>query len=552
VSTGTVPAGTYHRLAFQRHLDDRLREGRDPAFPYRFDVAKAERFYRFAEKLKHYKGRWAGTSIVLEPHQKFRWGSILGWVHRDTGLRRFRNAYHELPRKQGKSLEAAIATLYLTFFDGEAGAEGYCAATKREQALIVFGDCKKLVQSSGLKTRLTVKVSSIYHDGTSARLQPLSADYDSTDGLNPSMVNVDEFHAHKSRGMVDVLETGTGARDQPLINKITTAGNDLVSPCGDEHDYACKILDRVLTDETYFAFIAHADVTDDWTLPETARKANPNYGVSVNPDDLIGKVAKAKGIPQAAATYKQKHLNLWVNAFAPCLSIDGWRQGQSAWTWEDMAHEPCWVGIDLAAKIDLCAASLVFPPTPTRRSWRLIQQIWTPADTVVERAHRDRAPYDVWIDQGWITAIPGTTISHRDIRDWLTGIRRRFDVHLVGFDPWHADQVIRDLIAEDGWGETQVVEVPQTFAHLTSAETRFQAEVLAANIDARGCPVTAWAVSNVIDQTDGRGNIQFSKKRSRGRIDPVKAATIGMSLYLRHPPIVVPDYARSILIVGGR
>ncbi len=549
VVSGQIPAGKYHRLACVRHLNDRSREG-TPGFPYRFDPKKAERICNFAEKLKHYKGEWAGQFIRLEPHQKFRKGSKFGWVHVETGLRRFRNSYEEIPRKNGKSLDAACETLYVTFFDGEPGAEGYCAATKREQALIVFNDCRKLVLSSGLKDRLTVQTYNIHNAATSSKLEPLSADHNTMDGLNPNMVNLDELHAYTSRGTIDVLETATGARRQPMVNKITTAGDDPVSVCGDEHDYACKVLEGVLVDETYFAFIAHADPADDWQLLETAKKANPNYGVSVNPDDLKGKIAKAIGIPSAAASYQQKHLNLWVNTAAPSLSVDGWRRGQSQWAWDELEHEPCWVGIDLSSKIDLCAMSLVFPPTAGRPKWRLIQNIWTPEETLADRAHRDRAPYQVWVDQGWLKTSPGTSVDHSALRETILELRERFDIQKIGFDPWHADQLVKQLVKLDGFAEDDVLEVPQTFASLTSAEARFKAEVLAANVDAGGCPVTAWAVSNVVDQTDGKENILFSKKRSRGRIDPVKAATIGMSLYLRQPSAEEPTF--TMLVLGAK
>ena len=549
VVSGEIPAGKYHRLACARHLKDIARIG-EPDFPYVFDEEKADKFFRFAQKLKHYKGKWAGQPVELQPYQKFRLGSIFGWLHAETGKRRFRNAYHELPRKQGKSLEAAIVTLYVTFFDGEHGAEGYCAATKREQATIVFEDCKKLVLSSGLKQRLKVLVGSIVDERTSSKLQPLSADYNSMDGLNPNMVNIDEYHAHKTRGVVDVLETATGAREQPLVNKITTAGDDPISPCGDEHDYAVKILEGVLTDETYYCFIASADPEDDWTLPYTAQKANPNYGISVNPEDLMAKVVKATGIPSAAATYKQKHLNMWVNATAPCLSVDGWAKGQSDWKWEDMQGQECWVGIDLAAKIDLCSASLVFPPTAERTKWRVIQRIWTPEDTLIDRGRRDRAPYSVWSEQGWLTAVAGTSVNHNLIREDMKELKSMFQIQMIGLDPWHADQIQLDMVANDGWNEAQVLEVPQNFAALTSAESRFKAEVLAGNFDARHCPVTAWAVSNTTEQTDGKGNILFTKKRSRGRIDPVKSITIAMSLYLRQPVEKEPEY--TMMIFSGR
>ena len=533
VVAGRVPAGKFHRLSCVRHLRDREREGTSD-FPYRFDLKKAERFFTFAQLLKHYKGEWAGQLIVLQPYQKFRLGSVFGWVHATTGLRRFRNAYHEIPRKNGKSLEAAIVALYVTFFDGEAGAEGYCAATKRDQAKIVFGDAKKLVESSHLKSRIGIFVANLHRDDTASKLEPLGADHDSTDGLNPNAIIIDELHAHKTRGLIDVLETATGARRQPLIFKITTAGDDPISPGGDEHDYACKVLDGVLADEGYFAFVAHADDEDDWTLPTTAAKANPNYGVSVNPADLASKVTKAMAMPSAAASYKQKHLNWWVNASAPCLSVDGWRKGQTRWNISELEHEPCFVGIDLASKIDLCAVSLVFPPTVGRSVWRLVQYLWTPEETLKDRAHRDRAPYGVWVDQGWLQTCPGTRINHEVIRAALRDARTHFDLERIGYDQWHADKLIDDLKA-DGFAEEQLIEVPQTYAGMSSACLRMQADILAGEVDARGCPVTAWAVSNVVDQRDGKDNMMFVKKKSRGRIDPVIAATIGMALAIREP-----------------
>lgn len=547
VVDGRIPAGKYHRLSCARHLKDRAREG-STGFPYRFDLGKAERFFRFAEQLRHYKGEWAGQPIVLQPYQKFRLGSIFGWVHVETGLRRFRNAYNELPRKQGKSLEAAVVSLYVTFFDGEPGAEGYCAATKRDQASIVFNDAKKLVQSSGLKSRITVQVANLHRDDTASKLEPLGADHDSTDGLNPNFVNIDEMHAHKTRGLIDVLETATGARRQPLVFKITTAGDDPVSPCGDEHDYATKILEGVLEDETYFAFIAHADPEDDWKLPETAAKANPNYGVSVNPEDLKAKVTKAVGIPSAAATYQQKHLNLWVNASAPCLSVDGWKKGQTDWAEDDMAGRACFVGVDLASKVDLCALAFLFPPDEERLTWRAILRIWTPADTLADRAHRDRAPYDVWAKQGWLRATPGKTLDHDVIRQEILKERERFDIRQIGFDPWHAEAPIKALTATDGFDEEQVLEVPQTYQGMSAACLRVQAEILDGIVDARRCPVTAWSVSNVVDQKDGKDNMLFTKGKSRGRIDPVIALTIARSLVLRQP---VEEEADGLVEVFG-
>ena len=534
VVAGRVPAGKYHRLSCVRHLKDRAREG-TPEFPYRFDWAKAEQFVRFAQKLKHYKGEFAGQPILLQPYQVFRLGSLFGWLHATTGRRRFRTSYNELPRKQGKSLEAAVVMLYGTFFDGEAGAEGYCIATKRDQAKLVFNDAKKLVQSSSLKTRIAIQVANLHQEKTASKLEPLGADSDSTDGLNPQIVCIDEFHAHKDRSLIDVMETATGARRQPIFFQITTAGDDPVSPCGDQHDYACKILDGSLVDESFFAFIAHADDTDDWLDERTWAKANPNWNVSINPDDMRALATKAKGIPAAAATFKQKRLNMWVNATAPCLSMDGWAKGQSTWTAADMLHEPCFIGVDLASKLDLMALVFLFPPAVGRASWRILPYVWTPEETLLDRAHRDRAPYDVWVDQGWMLTTPGPVLDHSVIIDTIRAHRPDFDIERIGFDPWHADKLISDLVLVDGWSPEQVLAVPQTFAGLSSAESQFQAEVMAGNVDCGGSPLLSWCASNVASMTDGKDNIQFTKKKSRGRIDPVKAATTAMALALRMP-----------------
>lgn len=525
VVAGRVPAGTYHRLACQRHLRDRQREGQRN-FPYVFDRARAERFFRFASQLKHYKGEWAGQFIRLEPHQQFRLGSLFAWIHRDTGLRRFRTAYFEIPRKNGKSLEAAIVALYVAFFDKEPGAEGFIIATKREQARIVFNDCKRLVLSSGLRSRIGVLTANLHRDLTASKLEPLGADKDSTDGLNPNLVIIDEAHAMKQRGLIDVMETATGARRQPLIFWITTAGNDPVTPCGDQHDYACKVLDNVLTDDTLFAFIAHADVDDDPWAESTWRKANPNYRVSVKPDDLKALARKAQHMPAAAAAFKQKRLNLWVNADAPWLSLEGWRRGQTAWSAADMLGEPCWIGIDMSSKIDLTAVVVLFPPTLERLTWRMLAHCLTPADTLEERAHRDRAPYLQWAEEGWLLTNPGNRIDQAAVRELVEAAGDMFQVQQVGIDPWNAGNLAKEL--EDA-GLT-VIEVPQNMAQMSGAAKEFEADVLDGLMDAGGNPLVTWTARNVVVQRDNKDNVYPTKKRSRGRIDPIVATIIARKL----------------------
>jgi phage terminase large subunit-like protein len=540
VIAGRVPAGKYHRLACVRHARDREREG-TRAFPYRLDLARADRFIRFAEQLRHYKGQWAGRLIHLQPHQQFRLGSLVGWVHRATGLRRFRTHYNEIPRKNGKSLEAAIVALYLTFFDGEPGAEGYCIATKREQAKIVFNDCKRLVQSSGLRSRISVLMANLHRDDTASKLQPLGADADSTDGLNPSLLIVDEFHKHKTRDMIDVMETATGARLQPTNFQITTAGDDPLSPCGDQHDYACKILERTLVDETFFAFIAHADPGDDWTAEATWRKANPNYGVSVLPADLHALATKAINMPPAAAAFRQKRLNLWENATTPWLSVDGWRRGQTAWSYAEMAGERCFVGVDMSSKIDLTAVVLLFPPTEARRSWRIIAWCLTPEETLDERAHRDRAPYRQWLggERQYLRTNPGNRIDQDLVRAMINEAAGLYHIEAVGLDPWNVGNLVAHL-QTDGF---EVVEIPQNIGQMSGPAKDFEADVLDGLVDAGGNPLLAWCVSNAVVQRDQKDNIYPVKKRSRGRIDPVIAALLARKLAggPREEPAADPD-----------
>jgi phage terminase large subunit-like protein len=257
----------------------------------------------------------------------------------------------------------------------------------------------------------------------------------------------------------------------------------------------------------------------------TWRKANPNYGVSVLPDDLRALAHKARHMPPAAAAFKQKRLNLWVNTLAPWLSLEGWRRGQSRWSLDEMKGAVCWIGVDMSSKIDLTAVVLVFPPTDTRRTWRLWPQCLTPEDTLEERAHRDRAPYLEWVGDTLRTN-PGNRIDQDVVRAMVVEAGARFDVQQVAIDPWNAGNLAKDL-ADDGF---QVIEIPQTLQQMSAPAKDFEADVLDGLVDAADDPLMTWCISNVVVQTDNKDNIYPTKKRSRGRIDPVIAALMACKL----------------------
>lgn len=550
VVAGDIVAGKYHRLACARHVADRAREA-TPGFPFRFEIDRAARFFRFAEYLQHYKGEWAGRPIRLEPHQKFRLGSVFGWVHIDTGLRRYRTAYNEIPRKNGKSLEAAVVALYVAFFDDEPGAEGYVIATKRDQAKIVWTDASRLVKASPyLRSRIKVLAANLHRDAYAQKLEPLGADKDSTDGLNPHLIVVDEFHALKARGLLDVMETATGARRQPVNYQITTAGDDPMSPCGDQHDYATKILDGVLTDETFFAFIAHADpedlAGDGWLSEAAARKANPNYGVSINQADLVALATKARFMPSAAAAYQQKRLNVWINTTAPWLSLEGWRAGQTTWTPADLYGRACCLGVDLSSKIDLTAVVAMFPPTAPDRVWRMVSWVLTPDDTLDDRELRDRAPYRAWQRAGHLDTCPGQRIDQDRVVDMVADAAARYRVQFVGVDPWNAGTIVALLTARG----IPTVEVPQTVAQMSAPCKDFEADVLDGLVDAGGNPLVQWAASNVVVLRDAKDNIFPTKKKSRGRIDPIVAAIIARKLAAAPPAVEAPKQFQ-MFVMGG-
>lgn len=560
VLSGRVAAGKWARLACARNDRDERRQG-TLEFPYRFDEDAAQLRCNLSEQFPHIKGplayvtgqdeqgrnRW--NTIRLEPWQCWVQATVFGWKR--AALRRFKSVLILVPRKNAKSTLGAININLALTIDQEGGAEVYSAATTRDQAKVSAEIAWEMAKRTpefrehfgiriGAKTTRVIEVPD-----SASKFMPLSADAHSLDGLNVYFALIDELHAHKTRAVYDVLETATGARSQPMLYAITTAGADIHGICYEKLEYLHKVLEGHIVDEETFGLNYTIDEGDDWADERVWAKANPNLNVSVGLEDLRRKAIAAKQSPEARNNFLTKHLNVWVTAHDPCLSVDGWEKGQTrgwvpALEVPALRHEPCWVGVDLASKIDLCAVSFVFPPTAGRPKWRWLQHAWTPADTLADRALRDKVPYQRWIEAGWLHTTPGTRIDHGVVVEVITAAREYYDVQAIGFDPWHADKLIEEIIAT-GLAPEQVIEIPQTYRGMSSACLRVQADILAGDIDAGGCPVTAWCVSNVVANRDGKDNLMFAKGKSRGRIDPVIAGTIGTAVYLQQPPADGPS-----------
>lgn len=523
VTSGKIVAGEPVRLACKRHLDDlkhALKRG------FYFDETEADLAIQLSTIKCHSKGKWAGTPIELSDWQKFIKGSLFGWKRLSTGLRRFRMFYGEVSRKNGKSTMMADLGIDLAFLDGEGGAEVYTAATKRDQARIVFDAAREMVRASpDLKSAINIFNTNMHMTSTASKMEPLSADSRTLDGLNVHAGIIDEFHEHKTSGVLDILDTATGSRSQSLICVITTAGASTQSPCFLQRKYCIDMLKGMFEDDSLFAYIATIDEGDDWKDEDVWIKANPNLGVSVNIEDLRRKCAKAKNMTSARRAFQRYHLNVWTEAQEAWLDLVAWDQSGSDFDDELLQGRPCYVGVDLSTKIDLSAMAFVFPPTAEDSKWRVKVNLYMPENRVTNRDEGDRVPYDEWIEQGYITATPGDIIDFDYIQEDAEKCMKKYSVIDVGFDPYAATQFATNMV-NAGFN---MIEVRQGHLSLSEPTKELEAQVISRNFDHGNNPVLRWMASNVVVRLDQNNNYIPDKKKSSCRIDGIAAIVNGMA-----------------------
>jgi phage terminase large subunit-like protein len=512
---GRIVTGTPVRLACERHL----RDLQNPNL--RFDEEKADLAIDFFQALTHSKGEWAGTPVLLEPWQKFIIGSIFGWFRQD-GTRRFRKTYTEVARKNGKSLIAAGVGLLLAFFDNEPGAEVYAAATKRDQAKIVWGEARRMVRASdGLKKRITTLVANLHSEATNSKFEPLGADEDSMDGLNIHGVIIDELHAHKNRKTYDVLNTATGARRQPMMFIITTAGYDRESICWQEHDYGIKILEQTINDESFFAYIATIEPDDDWGDPAVWIKANPNLGVSVKEDKIAEAVNKAKQVPGEQNALLRLHMDVWTQQADRWIDMATYDACDHPIDPDDLRGRPCYAGLDLSTVKDISALELWFPPEEEGEPVKILSMYWVPEDNIHKRSRDDRVPYDVWVREGYIKATEGNVVDYDVIRLDIGELGLLYEIKEIAVDRWNSTQ-LQTQLAGDGF---EVADFGQGFASMTAPVKEIERRILERGISFGQNPVLKWMFSNIAVEQDAAGNLKMSKKLSREKIDgPVALA----------------------------
>ncbi|HEX5486508.1 MAG TPA: terminase TerL endonuclease subunit [Limnobacter sp.] len=527
VVRGETPACQFVKMACQRHLDD-LEKQSLVVWNYRFDEELGNRVCAFIEGLRHTKGQWARRreTLLLEPWQCFVLVVPFGWVHKETGLRRFTDVYIEVPRKNAKSTLTSGVALYMLVADDEPGAEVYAAATTHKQARLVFDDSRRMAMlDSEFCHHFGVEIEKhqLLVDDTNSKFVPLAAEGSTLDGLNVHFAAIDELHAHKSRELYDVIDSGRGSREQPMIWAITTAGTNRSGICYERRSHVIKVLKGIFVDESTFGIVFTIDDGDDWTDPAVWAKANPNFGVSVLPEDMERASRYAMSMASKQPEFLTKRLNVWVNADHAWMDMRAWDAcADDSLSLTDFEGERCIIGLDLASKIDIAAKIYLFERKGTLY---LFGQYWLPERAVEESGN---SQYQGWAIEGLLNVSPGEVTDYDDIEQSILDDKKRFDLAEVGFDPFQATQLSSHLIDQF----VPMVEVKPTVLNFSEPMKELEARVLAGKLRHNGCPILTWMVSNVVCHTDAKDNIYPRKERPENKIDGVVAALTALNRFM--------------------
>jgi len=524
VIKGKVPACLYVKQACRRFLDDLKRKDiyLDTGKPGAW--GDAERWCRFLEKLPHVKGEWAkrGEKMTLEDWQVFIIVNTYGWKVKKTKLRRFRKALIFVPRKNGKSFLAAGLGLGHLCIDNEYGAEILCGAGSQDQAFKVFGPARQMCQNSPEMRKhfgLEVNAKSLSILETGSKFEPVIGK--PGDGGNPSCAIVDEYHEHADSDQVDTFETGMGAREQPMMLIITTAGEDTGGPCYAEYDDLIKLLNGSTEDDSVFGIIFTVDEDDEWDTIEAQQKANPNYGVSIKPAYLEAQLRQARRSAYKQSAYKTKYLNLWVGAMNSWMNILAYQACRKTdLKMEMFKGKRCFAGLDLASKRDIASLAIVFPPNDITPRWSFFCKHYLPEERV-----EDVDRYLAWHKDEWLTATPGNITDFEYIRDDLKALKSDYHVIEVPYDPFQATQFASELLTEG----FPMIEYGATVKNFSEPMKELEAIVLEKKGQFTMDPVLLWMFGNVVAKVDKKDNIYPNKAREDNKIDGVVAIIMALA-----------------------
>lgn len=530
VTAGKIIAGPHVRAACARHLHDLQTAA---ARGLVWDVAAAEHALAFfREVLCLNGGEYEGAPFAPLAWQQFVVGSLCGWKSAD-GYRRFRVAYIETAKGSGKSPLAAGLGLYGLTADGEERAEVYAAATKRDQAMVLFRDAVAMWQQSPhLHWRLKPSgvgqnVWNLAYLERASFFRPISA-ADGQSGPRPHIALVDEVHEHKTNAVVEMLRAGTKSRRQALIFMITNSGASRSGPCWDYHQRAIRIAQGLEHDDAFFGYVCALDEGEDPITDERCwAKANP----SLQEADLPGakylreQVREARGMPSKEALVRRLCFCEWTDAESPWISYDVWRGAQREYDWQSLAGRRAWGGLDLASTTDLAAFVLLVEPVEEGEPWRILPWAWTPADGVARKVSVDRQPYDAWIAAGHLETTPGRAISKLFVAQRVAEISAQFEVQEIAFDRWQFES-LRSIADDAGIALPPMVPFGQGYKDMAPAISAFETKLLNGEVVHNGHPVLTMCAANAVTECDAAENRKLSKQKATGRIDLMVATVM--------------------------
>lgn len=524
VLSGNISACSYVKMACQRQVDDLERSKTDKkGFPYRFDKKSAEKICKFIELLPHTKGKWAAKKerMVLEPWQIFILTTIFGWVKTKNGLRRFREAYIEVPRKNGKSMLAAGVGLYMLCLDNEFGPEIYSGATSEKQAFEIFRPAKLMVsRTPELMEAFDIEANakSLVTLCDQGKFEPVVGR--PGDGTSPSCALIDEYHEHDTNDLYDTMQTGMDAREQPLLFTITTAGTNLSGPCYEKRRSLLNIIKpgNDIFDETFFGIVYTIDPEDDWTDVNILKKANPNYGVSIIEDNIRASHSSAIQNARIQNTFRTKRLNVWCGAKNGYFNISQWALAPDRKPISDFSGRTCYAGLDLASKIDISALVFLFPPFGDDKNWSVFGKYYLPEDRI-DDGNSNSAHYASWAKQSLLTLTPGNITDYDAIEEDLNEAKSMFQILEVPYDPYQATYFCSQL-AKNGF---PVIEVGQTVKNFSEPMKYLDGLIREKKLAHGNCPVLTWMMSNVTAQEDKKDNVFPNKDHVDNKIDGVTA-----------------------------
>lgn len=522
---GRIIACKKHKWTCERFLNDLEKSNKNlEEFPYRFDELEAQRAIDWIEEFKHSKGELAGTRIKAHIFVKFILANVYGWININTGYRRFKRMYEQVGRKNAKSQTLAGITTYELAPYGVLGSEVYCLAPVSKQAKAVFKEAINMINGHRIikrKFHIRESTNEIFHKKSNSTMSLFTKDdLKKGDSYNPQLAVIDEYHLFDTSEAVDVMESGMGARYNPLIAIITTAGRKIFCPCKEEYDYCSKIINPnvPINDDRYFVVIAEIDDKDDPFDFINLCKANPVVSTyKTGLESLQEKLNTAKERADKRIEYLTKQCNRWINQKIndPYMDMDKWSKCEIDEI-PDIEGLKCVIGLDKSDKIDL--TSITYEIDLGNNEILIMNHCFIPEETLEAKMKTDKVPYDSWSKQGYITVIPGAKIKNDYIVEKIKEDLKKykFELDSVAYDPWHCEDIVESLEDEG----ILCIEVPQTYASLSEPTKDFRAKVYAKEVKYVKNPVLTYCMSNAVEDKDRKENLKLWKeKKSSERID---------------------------------